>query len=113
MINVDGNWFGIRSVAGKLLIFGNVSATNNTFGLFTNNNGTLRLIPRIGTNNIDNNLNGVRVDGSFLQLNDATFSENSVDVFLRFAAKDKFRDTFTTSVVCDGIVFTDGSVACP
>ena len=114
---VDANDFGILSVAGKLLIFGDVTATNNIFGLFTQQNGTLRLIG--ATNTLDNNFRGVQVDGSYLQLFNATYSGNTgEDVRMLFGAKAQFSNSALATVFCDDptrvlIQSPSGNVACP
>ena len=114
---VDANDFGIFSVAGQLLMFGDVTATNNIFGLFAQQNGTLRLIG--ATNTLDNNFRGVQVDGSYLQLFNATYSGNAgEDVRMLFGAKAQFTNSEPATVFCDDatrvlIQSPTGNVACP
>jgi hypothetical protein len=121
-IDVASNTNGILSVAGKLVIFGDVTATNNGIGLLSTSNGTLRLQ---GTNTIElNNVFGVFVDGSYLQLLNASVVSNTfTDARLLFGAKADFGSALpappgTLSTV--GTVFCDDSTkisvrgaACP
>jgi hypothetical protein len=110
-ITTDGNDAGVFSVAGKLLFFGNVNAINNTIGLFANNNGTLRLA---GTANIvTGNTLGVRIDGSYLQLFNASFGSNVVDIDLLFGAKARLTNSTPATVSCDGTELLSGAVCSP
>ena len=114
---VDGNDGGILSVAGKVLLFADVTTSNQTIGLFATNHGTLRLGG--GTNLIEGNVLGVLLDaGSFLQIAGATsFTGNlSIDFDLRLGTVSRVfgvSDPGLLRVSCGNGAIAEGGITCP
>ena len=116
---IDSTTFGLVSIAGKFLVDGDVTVRNSGIGLWVTEKGTLRV--RGPTNTLENNFFGVRVEGGYLQLEDAAWgvggTENSLqDVDMLFGAKALFTRSATTKVSCDDpsrVLFKTDNVACP
>ena len=113
-IDASGNDAGLSAFAGKMLIFGPVTAINSPIGLQVGAEGIVRLLSNAAAPSlIDLNGTGAYVDSGLLQQSFVDYTGNSQDVFLTFGAKAISSDTTATTVVCDGTSLARGTVICP
>jgi hypothetical protein len=109
---LSGNGVGLSVIAGRVLAFNRVVATNNVVaGLESIDDGELRLTGQ--NNSVSGSPIGVNVLGSYLVLRSTTFSNNTNnDMVLTFGSKARLSNTTLATKFCDASSLSQPAAAC-